>query len=273
MNESGNVPQMPFADERHLLLDGAKNFRDVGGISTADGRTVRRGLLYRSDVLSHLSDADLRVLETLGLKTVVDLRTQRERKSRPDRLPSGGNIRTVHLPLIDPSTPDSLIRVSMWMILRGPSADFDKILRSQYHAYAFHCTESIRALMQSAADPDAYPMVLHCAAGKDRTGFSVAVLLLLLGVSMEDVTADYLLTNHYLASELPRYIKSIRRLSLGRVSAAQIESFLIARAEYLAEVVSKIRDRFGSIRGWLEQACGVSPETLKRIEANLLVSD
>jgi protein-tyrosine phosphatase len=233
---------------------------------------MRRRLLFRSDALGRLTPSDLRVVQQLGLRTIVDLRTDQERASHPDRLPAGSAIRCVHLPMRDPATPDTKLGLVAWLAWHGPSADFEAILRRHYHAFAFHCTKSVGALLHCLADPANLPALVHCTGGKDRTGFTMAVLLLLLGTCPHDVIADHLATNEFLQPSLPRFVKSVRWLSLGRVSARQVMPLFETRAEHIQDVVEQVRSKHGSIQGWLEQACGVDLTTQQRL-AQLFIGE
>jgi protein-tyrosine phosphatase len=261
---------MPFDSGRHVALHGAFNFRDVGGLPAAGGRPVRRGLLFRSDSLSRLTPADLQTVQGLGLRTVVDLRATRERASAPDRLPQGQGIRCVHLPMRDPTVPESRLRMMAELVLRGPSTDLGALLRQHYTAFAFQCGASVGALLRLIADEANLPLLVHCTAGKDRTGFTVAVVLRILGVSVEDVLADHLVTNELLRPALPRYVRMLRWLSLGRLTEAQMMPLLEARAEDLEDVLREIEVRHGSIERWLEEECGVGAEHRERIAQALV---
>jgi protein-tyrosine phosphatase len=262
---------MPFDKQRHIPLQGAFNLRDVGGLAAADGAWVRRGVLFRSDALARLTDADLRALERLGLRTIVDLRTAQERASAPDRLPPGNGIKCVHLAMRDPSMPDSRLRMMAELVYRGRSMDFDALLQRHYMAFAFQCTQSMGALVHLLADASSFPALVHCTAGKDRTGFTMAVLLLSLGVSSRDVMADHLATNELLQPSIPGYVRTLRWLSLGRLGAQQVMPLLEARAEHLEQVVGEICGRHGSVQGWLEAHCGVRRDTHQRL-ADLLLT-
>jgi protein-tyrosine phosphatase len=261
---------MPFDPDRHVVLQGAFNFRDVGGLTAAGGRRVRRGLLFRSDSLSRLTSADLQKVQGLGLRTVVDLRTTRERASAPDRLPRGQATRCVHLPMRDPTVPESRLRMMAELVLRGPSTDLGALLRQHYDAFAFQCGASVGALLRLVADGSNLPLLVHCTAGKDRTGFTVAVVLRILGVAMEDVLADHLVTNELLRPALPRYVRMLRWLSLGRLTEEQMMPLLEARAGDLEHEVQEIEARHGSLEAWLEEDCGVGGEVREGIVRGLL---
>jgi protein-tyrosine phosphatase len=261
---------MPFDMRRHVPMQGALNFRDVGGCVTSDGRRVRRGLIFRSDGLTRLTDEDLRTLERLRLRTVVDLRTVQERASEPDRLPACDGLRCVHLPMRDPSLPESRLRLFLRMVWNGPSTDFEAMLQRHFTSFAFDCTQSVGGLLRLLADPANLPAVVHCTAGKDRTGFTMATLLLSLGVPIDDVLEDHLISNELLSGLIPRWVKRLRRASLGRLSEPQIMPLLVARAEHIQLVVQEICDKHGSIQAWMHSDCGVDCETQRRIAEVLL---
>jgi protein-tyrosine phosphatase len=258
--------------DRHVALQGALNFRDVGGLAAANGQQVRRGLLFRSDALAQLTDADLRVVDRLGLRTIVDLRTARERSRNPDRLPPSARPRCIHLPMSDRLMQGSTLRQVAWIVACGPSIDPAALLRQQYTAFAFECTESVCALLRCIADPANLPALVHCTAGKDRTGFTMAVLLLTLGVAPELVIADHLLSNRFLQPATPRFVRRLRWLSLGRLRPQQIAPLFEARADLLEHVLELIGTKHGTIQAWLEHACGVDLVTQRRLAAALLTA-
>lgn len=264
---------MSFETDRHVALQGALNFRDVGGLVAANGQRVRRGLLFRADSLAELTDADLVAVERLGLRTVVDLRTTRERARHPDRLPPGVNPNCIHLPMGDRALQRPTLRQLAWMLAHASSLDADALLRRQYAALATECAASVGTLLSCLSDPENLPALVHCTVGKDRTGFTMAVLLLTLGVAHDDVIADHLLSNQYLQPAVPRFVRRIRWLSLGRLKREQIVHLFEARADLLEHVLARIRSEHGTIEAWLEKACGVDLVTQRRLAATLLTAD
>lgn len=260
---------MSFDPSRRVVLQGAVNVRDVGGLVTTRGERVRRGRLYRADALSRLTRDDLQTLHGLRLRTVVDLRTPRERSSAPDRLP-GRSIRTMHLPMRDPTVPDSRLLMIARLARHGPSTDFGALLRQHYMAFAFRCTESVGALLRLISREENLPLLVHCTAGKDRTGFTMAVVLRLLGVAMEQILSDHLATNELLRPALPRYMRILWWLSLGRLTEAQVLPLLEARAEDLEQVLREIDGQRGSMEAWLQEDCGVGPDVMEGIRRALL---
>ena len=151
------------------------------------------------------------------------------------------------------------------LTVRGPSTDLGALLRQHYQAFAFQCGASVGALLRLVAEETNLPLLVHCTAGKDRTGFTVAVVLRIVGVSVEDVLADHLVTNELLRPALPRYVRMLRWLSLGRLTKDQMMPLLEARAEDLENVLREMEARHGSIEHWLEEECGVGGDVREGI--------
>ena len=170
---------------RWLDLDGAVNVRDLGGLPTEDGRTTRPGVVLRADNLQDLSDKDVRRLSELGVRTVVDLRTPSEvEMAGPGPLVAEG-LRHVNLDLI-PS----------WGAERAVPHEKreEGDLSHFYMGYVDDAPDAIVEALRILADPDSGTAVVHCAAGKDRTGVVCALALVVAGVPREEVVADYALT-------------------------------------------------------------------------------
>jgi protein-tyrosine phosphatase len=234
---------------RVLKFAGAKNFRDLGGYRTEDGRALRWGLLYRSDGLHRLTHADLKALAALNLYTVVDFRSEHETAREPDRLPLGMGIRHVKIPILDHST-------KIW---RQSHAEFIKNIKSINPAhdmikanmeFATKFTDEVKLFFREVLSAEGRPILFHCAVGKDHTGFIAAVLLLLLGVPREHVLKDYLLTNDFLLPAFQREL-TVLRILRGRHYAAVVNGFMEARAEYLNAGLDTIDREFGSFANYL----------------------
>ncbi len=173
---------------RRSLLDGASNFRDLGGYRTVDKRVVRDGMVFRSGALHALTDADHQRLRELGVRVAVDLRPPEEQAAEPTNV---SFIRIVHVPLLRgerTSDPSAL-------------ANGEGYLRDRYTEIVLDRAPDIGVIFQALADEDGLPAIIHCAAGKDRTGVVSAILLLALGVDEPTVLDDYELTSEYAARE------------------------------------------------------------------------
>ena len=184
---------MPFARDslpRAVPLEGASNLRDLGGWPAAGGRRVRPGLVYRSATLARLTEADQRQVQALGLRTVCDFRGARESAAAPSRLPPGAG--RVALP-IEPSVGASLRDLLAREAATGE--DVVLLLGRAYRAYGTEWLPAYRRLFDLLLEPGRTPLLFHCSAGKDRTGFGAALLLLALGAPLEAVIADYTATD------------------------------------------------------------------------------
>jgi protein-tyrosine phosphatase len=249
---------------RRVPLEGAPNFRDLGGYETSDGRRVRHGQLFRSGRLSALTDRDLATLEALGLATVVDLRSPEEVAAHPNRLPPGAV--GVEVPVTDVSmSPTSIAR-------RLEAGDVDglgaEMLLTGNRVFARELRDAFARVVEYAMDARHRPMVFHCTAGKDRTGFASAIVLLALGVPRDTVIEDYLFSNDCLADR--------HAVVLGRIDPAvrdlePLRAMLEVRREYLEAGLDAIVDDHGSVDAYLEEALGVSPAARARFRDELLV--
>ena len=172
---------------RRLPLEGAPNFRDLGGYRTTDGHYVRWGILYRAGQLAGLTETDYRYLSGIGLRLVCDFRIDAERQRSPTNW-VGGN-------------PPELLPASVDTISYArPGIDIREHMRNVYNRMPFDAAAEFGAILRRFARGD-LPALVHCTAGKDRTGFFSALLLTALGVPFETVREDFLLTNKYLVPE------------------------------------------------------------------------
>ena len=246
---------------RRLYFSGAKNFRDLGGYQTLDGRTVRWGMLYRSDNLHNLTDADLTRLSALGLDRVIDFRSEREQSEQPDRLPATGSIRTVHIPINDAST-------SIWyeehdeFLKNIENADPARYLTQTNVELATRFTPEVRRFLHEVHAARGNPVLFHCAAGKDRTGFAAALLLRILDVPMKTILEDYLLTNQYY---LPSRTWELLRMRLlkGALYADVVRGFMEIQPAYLQAAFDAMEREHGSFEGYLRNALGLTGQDVE----------
>jgi protein-tyrosine phosphatase len=242
--------------KRHVVLDGAHNFRDFGGYPTEDGHTVRWGLFYRSDDLSALSDDDLAKLHALGIKLVCDFRSAEERAEEPDRLPADQPPELVELPIFDEAFSPSEFRE---LITSGRLGDTDlrQMLIDGNRLFATRYAAQYRAMFERLVQAGQLPALVHCTAGKDRTGFAAAVVLRTLGVPQETVYEDFLLTNHYTAREIERTLWIIRLVSLFRTDPERVRPVLGVERAYLDAAFDAIDAQYGSFDAYRSQALGL----------------
>lgn len=244
---------------RPLALEGASNCRDLGGIPTVDGRRLRRGLLFRSDSLAELTDADFTQLAAIGLRTVCDLRHESERVRKPNRLPDGMAIRQ-HAIGFFPTGAENLIPSL------GPHSDelaVHSTLAGYYRRFPLDNAGNYSRMFDALLEPDALPALIHCTSGKDRTGFGIALILMALGVSREDIVADYLLSN--LA---PR---DLRFMVPTGVPDAALSALMKVRADYLEASFAAIDEHWPDEQCFLEQALDLDEAAIRRLRELMLV--
>jgi protein-tyrosine phosphatase len=243
---------------RRVELEGCLNFRDLGGYASADGRTLRRGLLFRSDALHLLTQSDVaRIRDELRIGTIVDLRSTRELGSEGRGPLEALPIRFHHLPLVDAFDANAA------SAMREPIDLADRYFRLAEYARA-----PIARVVETLAESDA-PAVYHCAAGKDRTGILSAVLLGVLGVPDEGIVADYALTAESIAAINERLLRSEGYQTM---LAALPPDTMHADAGTMISFLEKMTSRYGSVRDFAE-AAGVTPRAIVRLENRLLADD
>jgi protein-tyrosine phosphatase len=229
---------------RHLALEGAPNFRDLGGYETSDGQTVKWGLLYRSDNLAHLTDADLEKVAGLGIKLVCDFRSDPEKQDEPDRLPPSNPPAVAAFPI---GADSFLVKDLRARISSGDLAGLDLrgMMIEGNRQFATTYAPQYAAMLERILQPDSLPAVVHCTAGKDRAGFASAVILTLLGVPRETVMADFLLTNHYTAAATRKRLLMIKAFSLFRADTDLLRPLFGVEPAYLEAAFAAIDEEWG----------------------------
>jgi protein-tyrosine phosphatase len=246
------MADLPSTVDRELLLEGSVNFRDLGGLTARTGAVVRAGRLFRSDALARLTSADLERLAGLRISTLIDLRTVDEiTRTGPSPLLNHGAAH-LHLSILD---GDVTTR----------EYDPDRTLGALYEEMLRTAGRRFRAIFETLAEPERLPAVVHCTAGKDRTGVTVALVLRLLGIPDELIVADYAITDRNIA----RLIESRRRAGQPISSVRVPEQFMRAVPETMETFLATIDDTWGSVDSYLD-FIAVSPATRTAIRENLL---
>ncbi|NJP32401.1 tyrosine-protein phosphatase [Micromonospora thermarum] len=261
---------------REWDLVGAPNARDLGGLVGADGRRVRRGVLIRTPALGRLTDEDLPVLAKLGPSCVVDLRDASEQAvAPPDRLP--GDPRVVHLPVHDAAHP-VFTYVSAVLLGHDLGAYAELAVQGTPAAMAaiyrwFVTGESARVgfgtAVRLAAEADNLPLLYHCSAGKDRTGWLTVVLLHALGVDEATIRADYL-ANNPLTESLREVILTAMHRRQPELDVDAVRPVLEVRDEYLDAAYEEVRRVHGSFGAYLRDGLGVNDDLVTALRARLL---
>lgn len=235
---------------RHIPAEGTYNLRDVGGYR-ADGGTVKWRTLFRSDALHRLTPSGVRVLQELNIERVLDLRDAVEISAHPDALPH--TVRHEHHPIF-PSANDN--------ILRGLNVD-----RLTELIYLQHAETLASALTKIAQDPS--PTIVHCTAGKDRTGAVIALTLASIGVDRDDILDDYAATQDFLQGEwTEHHLNALRR------HGVELTEDLLSLVSHsplptLERALKTLDREFGSVRDYLIQH-GLSEASFERLQRNLV---
>ncbi|HYF57414.1 MAG TPA: tyrosine-protein phosphatase [Burkholderiaceae bacterium] len=252
-------------------LSGAPNFRSVAALPAADGRRVRPGRLFRSDALHRLTDDDLERLARLRIGTVLDLRRDDERASMPTRWPAGAprDVRTFDV------VPDlQAVRAGGWRVLiDAPDFDAERARRwmvETYERMPAALAPAVEVELARLAAPGEDAVLVHCTAGKDRTGFVVAMALAALGVPRDAILDDYL---ESLRRRPPEQLAPVLADWAGlrptpRLMGA-IETIAGVRAEFLEAALRTVERDHGSIDAYL-RGCGLEPGRRAALHASTL---
>lgn len=263
-----------------IAFDNLFNVRDLGGMTTRDGRTVRSGMLLRGDQLFSASDADLAKLRDMGVRKVIDFRSIGEHEEKPD--PAMEDAENVFLPIIKdvgigitrgtegnmrimdlfrsgrPIEPETIVRH-----MRGMYRSFveDPFANGQYAQFV---DEVLATAERGGAT------YWHCTAGKDRAGFATAVLLEALDVPREAIVADYLQTNEYMDGVMGQLVSLFSNQLPNAGTREALKCFFVADESYLESAFDSIEQRFGTVGAFLDERLGIDADKRRRLHGALL---
>jgi len=236
---------------RHIALQGASNFRDLGGYPGHGGRAVRWRVLFRSDHLARLSTADHQQIQALNIGRSFDFRGERESQDQAYQL--------AHTQRYSLAIEPTLLQSLYAKALAGSPVTADdaiEAMHASYRGYVLQATDRFAELFTHLLSNDA-PLVFHCTAGKDRTGLAAALILSALGVSRADILSDYVLTNAL-----------YRHDAGGAVSAFSPETLAVVwrvREAFLESAFKSIDQDYGSMARYLEARLGLNAQAMERL--------
>lgn len=231
---------------RILELEGVANFRDLGGLPTLEGGLVRRGLLFRSDVLYRLTESDTIVLRPLGISTVIDLRSRDEVRTYPESPLKLAGLLHVNVPIVS----------DVYSETGDIAEDYRLLLRN--------AGEGFREIFCLLAN-DPYPLVINCFAGKDRTGLTSALILGALGVPDDVIVADYALSERHMR----RHMHLHRSPNAVAAASGPLPTWLEASAATMEATLQIIAAEWGSVPGYLA-SIGIPADELGLIRKTLM---
>ncbi len=259
--------------ERQVELEGAYNFRDIGGYRTMDGHRVRKGLLYRSDELCYCTENDVKVLQNLGLKSIIDYRSERERKGKEDVV-----IEDVTIYYLDPKADVAAMASAGLAELTEhgynelTAAAAKKLMVEQNRQFVL--AESSKAAYQEMfrliLDKTNLPLVQHCRGGKDRTGYGAALILLLLGVGKETVLQDYMDTNLCKYEKNQNSLQALLEKTHNEDFVQAVRYLKEAEEEFLLTALDEITKQYGTVEEYAMQELGLTKERQKTLKEMFL---
>lgn len=253
-------------------MESIHNFRDFGGCKTKNGTSLKKGLLYRSGDLSKASDSDIDYIASLGIKTVCDLRSEFERQKEPDRIPVAKPFTFFNIPMRPIVDYHGRSLGRLFSLMFGSERKMDYIAESYqaYREYATNYLPQLKALFHRISNPENLPVLIHCSAGKDRTGVVSSLLQLILGVPLETVMDDYLKTNDHLDAYKQEIFQRFSKLAYFGVPWRMYAPLFDARSDYLSAALSQVKEEFGVIDQWIRRGLGFSEKEQAALAAVLV---
>ena len=268
------IPSQLPTDQRqaHRLLnfEGIANFRDLGGYPSDSGKQVKWGTLYRAGTLAHSSDTDLRNLGQLQLVSLIDFRSSQEKEEEPNRLPDPTGFTVVEIPTLDDGNK-ALVGDIMARIDSGNFDGFDPNLAmmTANRQFATEFTPQFRQFIRTVLEADGAPIVWHCSAGKDRTGFAAAILLRILGTPRDIVMQDYMASREH-ALEARKSQLLLLRVFKGEEAADKLAIMMGVEEAWLNAAFEEIDAQWGSFDNYVSQGLLLSSADIQRLKENLL---
>ncbi|NIB42368.1 tyrosine-protein phosphatase [Pseudomaricurvus alkylphenolicus] len=272
---AGSIPESEAAGsktedrDRLLPLEGGKNFRDLGGYQTSDGRKVAWDKIYRSGELSGLTDNDYKLLSSRNISTVIDFRTARQRSEALTQWQAGE---------VDQLNWDYEMHAQkqeMIKLIRSPEVtleEIDQFMTKFYIDFLKQNSAFYRDMFETLINTSE-PVLFHCSSGKDRTGMAAALILTALGVDREQIMEDYMLSAPYLKlahQKNPEPASDIKPLTDNHLPNGIVEIFLSVREPWMTGTLTWIEQQSGSVMNYIQQDLNVSDADITLLRAKYL---
>lgn len=265
-----SLPDEQRETHRIVNFEGVDNFRDLGGYRTADGRRVKWGTLFRSGTFAETSRADAQVLANMGLSALIDFRSTAEKDEEPNQLPNPAPFDIIEIPTLD-GGDNSVADEIMARIEDGDFDDFnpDSFMIQANRQFVDEFTPQFSEFIQVLLQAQGKPVVWHCSAGKDRTGYAAAIILRILGVPMETIYTDYMLSKEPALAARQRELTLLRLLK-GDVTADKLTVLLGVEREWLEAAFERIDSRWGSFDNYIKNGLQLSDAQILQLQNTLL---
>ncbi|MDQ8205451.1 tyrosine-protein phosphatase [Pelagicoccus sp. SDUM812003] len=261
-------------EKRFPGMEGAINFRDLGGYETKDGRTIKWGKIYRSNALDKLTDDDLKLFQELGIDTVCDLREARELQESPDRLPEDADVEYLHLDIqaaMAEATGRKLDAEALMKLKDKSPAELevigDQFMEQGYAGFVLFGAPLYSRIFDELLEDDKNALVFHCQAGKDRAGVGSALVLLALGVDEETVIQDYMISGKVWS--MPDEMIEQYADKYG-IAPEVMKQFMGTKEKWLRSAFAAIKAKYGSFEAYFEEGLGLGGENLAKLRSYYL---
>jgi len=252
-----------------IRLSGASNFRCLGGLPAAGGKRIRPHVLMRAERLASLDAQDWQALAHTGLATICDLRSESERSEHPNRVPSHLAVSELHCDIRNDLRADPALAR---LLVDDPTArGAERVMVEIYRRFPTYMGGTLATLVERLLSGGA-PLLVHCSAGKDRTGFVIAMLLHALEVPEDLIRADYLASRRWPGAESHRASLEARLGAIipPRELPAAVDTVLDVRDVYFDAAMDALHAEYGSIPRYFESAAGLDPARAERLRDVLL---
>jgi protein-tyrosine phosphatase len=225
-----------------IYLEGTHNTRDLGGYLSQDGRIVKSGILYRSDKLSNLTSKDVLTLQKLGIKRIIDFRSEDEKTRDPNIIPEG--VEYVEMPI----EADKKIKQEIYDVLSGKiDKDIKEFLMEANRQFIYEYSETFKLFLLKIIN-NPVPTLYHCTAGKDRTGFATLLIYTILGIDRETILEDYLKTNEFIADSIEKVkFEVAESMKISNEEVDRIMPLLKVDIDYINSAINEADKKYGSI--------------------------
>lgn len=272
------VNRLKIIAVRKISLEGTFNTRDFGGYTAVNGRQVKWGTFFRSDALNNLTEEDVTILEKLGIKTVVDFRSEKEISQAPDILPAGAKYVNLspNAPIAalasgnmhdDQSKIAKLVEIAeksegetyFTERLDEMSEEMRKLVRESFS------NKKYQSYLRLLLNPDNLPILHHCRGGKDRAGFAAILVLAVLGVSKEVIKFDYMQTKNNMEERNKKRMKEYQQFTNNKTVLTYLSGLMQTRERYFEAAYDEIEKIAGSMDNYLKQVMDLSSEDINTI--------